>query len=140
MTESAESKHARPRSTNGSAAELYIDLLKRSLTNTIFEAEPDIDDDEFRFTMDRVAHYVNTTAVSMLPLARFENMRECVDHILADNVPGDLIETGVWRGGAVIFMRALLKVHGVTDRIVWGQIRSKAFLSPIRISFRSRLM
>jgi hypothetical protein len=34
-------------------------------------------------------------------------------------VPGDLIETGVWRGGATIFMRALLKLEGVTDRIVW---------------------
>jgi len=30
----------------------YLDLLRRSLTNTIFENEPDIDDDEFRFTMD----------------------------------------------------------------------------------------
>jgi len=30
-----------------------------------------------------------------------------------------LIETGVWRGGATIFMRAILKAHGVTDRTVW---------------------
>jgi hypothetical protein len=34
-------------------------------------------------------------------------------------VPGDLIETGVSRGGCSIFMRAILKAHGVTDRIVW---------------------
>ena len=33
--------------------------------------------------------------------------------------PGDLIETGVWRGGATIFMRAILKARGVTDRLVW---------------------
>src|SRR5262249_9601439 len=32
---------------------------------------------------------------------------------------GDLIETGAWRGGATIFMRALLKVNGVKDRVVW---------------------
>ncbi len=25
----------------------------------------------------------------------------------------------MWRGGATIFMRAVLKAHGVTDRIVW---------------------
>ncbi|MEJ0068602.1 MAG: TylF/MycF/NovP-related O-methyltransferase [Pseudomonadota bacterium] len=34
-------------------------------------------------------------------------------------MPGDLIETGVWRGGATIFMRAILKALGVTDRTVW---------------------
>ena len=34
-------------------------------------------------------------------------------------MPGDFIETGVWRGGACIFMRAILKAYGVTDRSVW---------------------
>ena len=52
-------------------------------------------------------------------LKRLANVRECVESVLADNVPGDLIETGVWRGGTTIFMRAILKVHGVTDRLVW---------------------
>lgn len=120
MTRPTQMKHGSASSAGNAAAELYLDLLKRSLTNTVFDAEPDIDDDEFRFTMQRVAHYVNTSAVSMIPLARFDNIRECVESILVDGVPGDLIETGVWRGGAVIFMRALLKLHGVTDRLVWG--------------------
>jgi O-methyltransferase len=34
-------------------------------------------------------------------------------------VPGDFIETGVWRGGACILMRAVLTSYGVTDRNVW---------------------
>jgi O-methyltransferase len=34
-------------------------------------------------------------------------------------VPGDLIETGVWRGGATIFMRGILKAYGDTTRLVW---------------------
>jgi hypothetical protein len=101
------------------SADLYLDLLKRLLTNTLFESEPDIDDDEFRFTMQRVEHYVNTDAVSMMPLARFENIKGCIESILRERVPGDLIETGVWRGGATIFMRAVLKAYGVTDRLVW---------------------
>jgi Macrocin-O-methyltransferase (TylF) len=102
-----------------STAELYLNLLKRSLTNTIFNAEPDIDDDKFRFVMKCAEHYVNSEAVSMLTLARFDNIRNCVENILHNNVPGDLIEAGTWRGGATIFMRALLKVFGVTDRRVW---------------------
>jgi Macrocin-O-methyltransferase (TylF) len=101
------------------SADLYLDLLKQSLTNTIFEIEPDIDDDEFRFTLQRVKHYVDSYAVSMIPLARFDNIRSCIDEILRDGIPGDLIETGAWRGGATIFMRGALKAYGVVDRLVW---------------------
>jgi Macrocin-O-methyltransferase (TylF) len=105
---------------NDTAADLYLDLLKRSLTNTIFEIEPDIDDDEFRFTMQRVTHYVNSDAVSMIPLARFDNIKNCIQDILRKGIPGDLIETGVWRGGATIFMRGVLKAFAVSDRLVWA--------------------
>jgi hypothetical protein len=94
--------------------------LKRSLTNTIFENEPDIDDDEFRFTMNFTEHYVNSNAISMITLARFDNLKNCIEDILRNGVPGDLIETGIWRGGASIFMRGVLKAHGVVDRIVWA--------------------
>jgi O-methyltransferase len=99
---------------------LYLDLLKRSLTNTIFCSEPDIDDDEFRFTMLRAEHYVNSDAVSMIPLARFDNIQSCIENILREGVAGDLIEAGVWRGGAAIFMRGALKAYNVTDRLVWA--------------------
>ena len=102
-----------------SSADLYLDLLKRSLTNTIFGHEPNIDDDEFRFTMEFAAHYVNTEAVSMLPLARMDNIQNCIEDVLSNGVQGDLVEAGVWRGGATIFMRGVLKVHGVSDRLVW---------------------
>ncbi|MEO6718712.1 MAG: TylF/MycF family methyltransferase [Ferruginibacter sp.] len=58
-------------------------------------------------------------AESMIGLKRMDNIEFCVNDTIANNIPGDLIETGVWRGGAVIFMRALLKVANVTDKIVW---------------------
>ncbi|HET7518629.1 MAG TPA: TylF/MycF/NovP-related O-methyltransferase [Actinomycetes bacterium] len=34
-------------------------------------------------------------------------------------VPGDLIEAGAWRGGATIFMRAVLAAYGDTEHRVW---------------------
>jgi hypothetical protein len=102
------------------SADMYLDLLKRSLTNTIFQDEPDTNDDEFRFVMQFAAHYMNSYAVSMITLARFDNIKNCIENIIRNNVPGDLIETGVWRGGASIFMRAVLKAYGVTDRLVWA--------------------
>ena len=55
----------------------------------------------------------------MIGLKRLANVRYCVEDVLMRNVPRDFIETGVWRGGATIFMRAILKVHEVTDRLVW---------------------
>jgi O-methyltransferase len=39
--------------------------------------------------------------------------------VLRDEVPGDFIETGVWRGGTCIFMRAALKAYADSTRQVW---------------------
>ena len=56
---------------------------------------------------------------TMLNRRRLENIEFCLERILADRVPGDCIECGVWRGGAVIFMRGYLAAHQITDRNVW---------------------
>jgi len=56
---------------------------------------------------------------SMVGLNRLNHLRQCVETVLEDNVQGDLIETGVCRGGACILMRAVLEVHDVRDRSVW---------------------
>ena len=67
---------------------LYLNLLKRFLTNTLFDLEPDIDDDEFRFVRDRAEHYVKGAALSMLPLARLDNIENCIADVLERGVPG----------------------------------------------------
>lgn len=58
-------------------------------------------------------------ADSMIGYKRLSNVQDCVTSILKENIEGDLIETGVWRGGTVVFMRAILKAYNVTDRKVW---------------------
>jgi O-methyltransferase len=58
-------------------------------------------------------------AESMIGLRRMDNIQHCVQAVLSDDVQGDLIETGVWRGGACIFMKANLVAGGDTDRTVW---------------------
>ena len=55
----------------------------------------------------------------MVGLRRLENVQRCMLEVLRTGVPGDFIETGVWRGGTTIFMRGILKAYGVTDRVVW---------------------
>ena len=56
---------------------------------------------------------------TMIGARRLDHLHACVERVLADGVDGDLVETGVWRGGAAILMRAILAVHGVGDRTVW---------------------
>jgi O-methyltransferase len=60
-----------------------------------------------------------TYADTMIGLKRIENLEFCINTILQERIPGDIIETGVWRGGASIFMKALLDVNEVRDRTVW---------------------
>jgi len=59
-------------------------------------------------------------AQTMVGRARLDSLQRCVEDVIDTGVPGDLIETGVWRGGASILMKAVLKARGVTDRTVWA--------------------
>lgn len=45
---------------------------------------------------------------TMLDQIALNNIDSCVRTVLREKVPGDFIETGVWRGGACILMRAIL--------------------------------
>jgi len=58
-------------------------------------------------------------AETMIGMKRLDNLQQCVESVVKDDVPGDLIETGVWRGGASILMRACLKAFGDARRTVW---------------------
>jgi len=58
-------------------------------------------------------------AETMIGMRRLDNLQACVEDVLARDVPGDLLEAGVWRGGASIFMRGVLEAHGDLHRTVW---------------------
>ncbi|GHI99958.1 hypothetical protein TPA0906_18240 [Streptomyces olivaceus] len=73
----------------------------------------------------------------MIGTRRPENVEHCVKTALADGVPGDFMETGVWRGGTRIVVRAVPRAYDVTDRCVWmaGSFRNRARLGgPVRIT------
>jgi hypothetical protein len=126
--------------------ELYLDLLKRCLTGYLF---PDSSNQEVRpdrnmpatrrwvfrwlkksgykvfkvVPFDREARENGrdwpSIGYSMVGLKRLDHLQMCIQTVVAEGVPGDLLEAGVWRGGSCIFMRAVLKLLGVTDRKVW---------------------
>lgn len=58
-------------------------------------------------------------AHTMIGRKRIENIHYCLNEITKNNIEGDLVETGVWRGGATIFMRGFLAAHDIKDRFVW---------------------
>lgn len=125
------------------AADLYLDLMKKCLANLIYgelEAWPVEPKNALKRKVvaafrargmklvwdrpyDPVARLNGegwpAGAHTMMGIKRLDNLQRCVEDVLRRDVAGDLIETGVWRGGATIFMRAILKAYSVTDRRVW---------------------
>jgi hypothetical protein len=127
-----------------SAADLYLDLLAGCLTRELFLDEEVRNVDlrqwpggepsglrdllrEQRWRVVRAGAAPDVRAVgndwpphaeTMVGQARLANVRSLVQTALADDIPGDLVETGVWRGGTSIYMRAILAAAGSTDRTV----------------------
>ncbi|WP_319772060.1 TylF/MycF/NovP-related O-methyltransferase [Breoghania sp.] len=56
---------------------------------------------------------------TMMGRARLDSLHAHLDLVCETGVEGDLMECGVWRGGACIFMQAYLKARGLTDRRVF---------------------
>lgn len=60
------------------------------------------------------------TALTMIGHVRLRNIRECAKTIFEAEIPGDFLEAGVWRGGACIYMRAILEAFYEADtRKIW---------------------
>ena len=114
---SGEAELARVRS-------LYLDVMARSLTDLIYENHPQVreqlaGDVSLAEILAGAEYDYPVRAHTMIGLARLANIRKLVEDVLAKDVPGDLLEAGAWRGGATIYMRAVLAAHDVRDRAVW---------------------
>jgi len=132
------------RGSAGALGELYLDLVRRSLSNYLTASEiseewtdvvlantaqlasgPGTCEDaqgtacEYPFFLAYRAFGLSfnnfTKAFSKAPttlsLGTLLHIQLAVERVLAGNIPGDLIEAGVFRGGATIFMRAVLTAH-----------------------------
>ena len=56
---------------------------------------------------------------TMVGLMQLDNVQACVRDAQRNQVPGDLIEAGAWRGGVTILMRGILKAYDDRTRLVW---------------------
>jgi O-methyltransferase len=124
-------------------ADLYLDLLKRCLTNFPYgddEAQP-VPREQLPspwmatlaechgLKIVRPAPFLPglraagldcpPTAHTLLGLRRLDLLHACTEDALARGVPGDLVEAGAWRGGAAVLLRGVLKARGDAGRTVW---------------------
>lgn len=115
-----------------SSSQLYLNLMKRVLTGMIHR-DPNADpwhEPEFNLELREQGSDWPRDAHTMIGMKRLANIEACAENIIRENIPGDFIETGVWRGGAAIFMRAILKVYQITDRLVWVADSFKGLPTP----------
>ena len=98
----------------------YLDVVRDSLIGRLNEDPP--------LPASKVDRYYDnvreqgldwpSTAPSMIGARRMENVRSECERVIEAGVPGDFMETGVWRGGACIMMRAVLRAYQILDRRV----------------------
>ncbi len=97
---------------------LYAWLQKLLASQNLVLMRPQPFDEEFALNGGPwKARY--SSAETMIGLHRLGQLQNSIVDVIRNQVPGDLIEAGAWRGGATIFMRAVLKAYRDTTRSVW---------------------
>jgi O-methyltransferase len=105
----------------GRAAELYLDLLEASLTGLLIEDASQAPWTERKFdpSLRAIGRDWPEQAITMIGTARMRNLRMLTTQALEEGIPGDFIETGVWRGGACIYAKGIFEAYGAKDRKVF---------------------
>jgi O-methyltransferase len=109
----------------GDLRDRYLGLLRDSLVGLIHE-DPElaqVPGEARSVGFDRARRIEGrdwpSTAMSMIGAKRMLQLQRAAQFVIERGIPGDFVETGVWRGGACILMRGVLAAYGVTDRKVW---------------------
>jgi O-methyltransferase len=105
------------------AAALYLDLLKKCLTRVLFpdrSLHHDLASTTGQLLSERSeGRDWPTEAETMVGLRRLDNLEACAISAIENEIPGDLVEAGAWRGGTAILMRAVLKAYSDYRRRVF---------------------
>ena len=123
--------------SDSSLRELYLDLIQKVIINEIY-ADPPLKRSIVGKLLAKVGIYTRHEATrefdhrkrelgldwpsiahSMIGGKRMSNLRNLLVDVIENEVEGDFIETGVWRGGACIYAKAIMKSYGITNRKVW---------------------
>jgi O-methyltransferase len=100
---------------------LYLDLLENALTGSVYGDQPmdPWSGGKFDPEVRRIGRDWPSGAQTMIGTARMRNLRSLTESVLGDDVPGDFLEAGVWRGGACIYARGIFAAYNNSGRKVW---------------------
>jgi O-methyltransferase len=116
----------------------YLNLLKGCLTRMLFMNDAPGRDNEALAEQRKLRESGwdwPGEAETMIGMLRLDNIQACVESVIREGVPGDLLEAGVWRGGAAILMRALLFAFGDQTRVVWAADSFEGLAAPDATNF-----
>ena len=100
------------------AASLIGDAAKRLLHNRglqvarVAESRSDVDQDFYRY-------YEQCLGFTMTSFERMYALYGALLHICKQDIPGDFVECGVWRGGSSMLAALVLKDKGLGDRALY---------------------
>lgn len=109
------------RSGRGRFVQRYLNLLEASLTGMLFEDAPSDHWSGGKFDPNNrfLGRDWPSLSFSMIGSVRMRNLRYACETVMFDDIEGDFVETGVWRGGACILMRGILEAYGDSTRRVF---------------------
>jgi O-methyltransferase len=99
----------------------YLNLLETSLIGMLTEDSPfdNWSGGKFEPNVRFLGRDWPSLAFSMIGGVRMRNLRNACETVLMEAIDGDFIETGVWRGGACIYMKGILEAYGEETRRVF---------------------
>lgn len=94
---------------------------------------PDIDKDPvFLDLLEQVLPYTMTSKEALFALYTATN------YIIDRNIPGDIVECGVWRGGSALLAALIMKMRNVSDRKVYLYDTFKGMTAPTEVDVDKR--
>lgn len=118
--------------SNRRLANRYLNLLEAALVGTLYGDPPNDtwSGKQYDARARALGHDWPSLAQTMIGTMRIRNLRHLCEEAIFNEIPGDFVETGVWRGGACIYMRGILNAYGETGRRVFAADSFKGLPPP----------
>ena len=113
--------------------ERRIDFSSKHQVTMIDPVTPDIDKDPvFMDLYQQVMHYTMTSKEAVFALYT------SVNYVLDRQIPGDIVECGVWKGGSSLLAALIMKARKVSDRKLYLYDTFRGMTPPTQLDVYKR--
>ncbi len=91
--------------------EKYLNLVKTALLGELDTTCPTLKWSKDDCIKTIKQGNISTTVRTLVGRKRLDNIQDCVKKIADENIHGDFLEAGCWKGGASIFMKACIETY-----------------------------